>query len=39
MTIEDNLLIRASQLTGIVEQTSLLKAALKALITLESSKK
>ena len=39
MTIEDNLLIRASQLTGIVEQTTLLKAALKALITIESSKK
>ena len=39
LTIEDNLFIRASQLTGIVEQTTLLKAALKALITLESSKK
>ena len=39
LTIEDDLLIRASQLTGIVEQTALLKAALKALITLESHKK
>jgi hypothetical protein len=40
LTIEDNLFIRASQLTGIVEQTTLLKkAALKALITLESNKK
>ncbi|MEK8016330.1 MAG: type II toxin-antitoxin system VapB family antitoxin [Candidatus Parabeggiatoa sp.] len=33
LTIEDNLFIRASQLTGIVEQTTLLKAALKAFIT------
>ena len=39
LTIEDDLLIRASQLTGIVEQTALLKAALKALITLESHKR
>ena len=39
LTIEDDLLRRASQLTGIVEQTTLLKAALKALITLESQKK
>lgn len=36
LTIDDNLLMRASQLTGILEQTALVKAGLKALIALES---
>jgi len=36
LTIDDNLLLRASQLTGILDKKALLKAGLKALITLES---
>lgn len=39
LTIDDNLLMRASQRTGIFEQTALLKAGLKALIALESPKR
>ncbi len=38
LTIDDYLLMRASQLTGIFEQTALLKAGLKALIALKSTK-
>jgi hypothetical protein len=36
LRIDDNLLLRASQLTGILDQKTLLTAGLKALITLES---
>lgn len=39
MTIDDNLLTRASQLTGIVEQTTLFKEGLKVLIALGGTQK
>ena len=39
LTLEDVLLEKASELTGIVDQTTLLNAALSALITLESNSK
>ena len=39
LNIEDKLLERASQLTGIKEKTYLVKLGLKALISLESSKR
>jgi hypothetical protein len=38
LTIDDNLLIKASQLTGIIDKTALLKAGLSALIALKSHK-
>lgn len=37
LNIEDELLKRAAQLTGIKEKTSLVKRGLEALISLESS--
>ena len=39
LNIEDTLLERASGLTGIKEKTSLVRLGLKALISLESSKR
>ena len=39
LNIEDNLLKKASHLTGIKEKTYLVKLGLKALISLESSKR
>lgn len=39
INIEDDLLKRASQFTGIKEKTYLVKMGLKALISLESSKR
>ncbi|RKZ53320.1 MAG: type II toxin-antitoxin system VapB family antitoxin [Candidatus Parabeggiatoa sp. nov. 3] len=36
LTIDDNLFLSASQLTGILDKKALLNAGLKALITLES---
>ncbi len=39
LNIEDELLEKASKLTGIKEKTSLVKLGLEALITRESSKK
>jgi hypothetical protein len=38
LTIDDNLLIKASQLTGIIDKTALLKAGLNALNALKSHK-
>jgi hypothetical protein len=38
LTIDDNLLFKASQLTGIIDKTTLLKAGLNALIALKSHK-
>lgn len=39
LNIEDNLLDRASKLTGIKEKTSLVRLGLEALIAKESSKR
>lgn len=39
LNIEDNLLDKASKLTGIKEKTSLVRLGLEALIAKESSKK
>ena len=39
MNIDDNLLKRASELSGIMEKTSLVKAGLEALIVIESGKR
>ena len=39
LNIEDRLIEKASQLTGIKEKTYLVKLGLKALISLESSKR
>ncbi len=39
INIKDDLLEKASRLTGIKEKTSLVKISLEALISLESSKK
>ncbi len=39
LNIEDNLLERASKLTGIKEKTSLVRLGLEALIAKESSKR
>lgn len=39
LNIDDSLLKKASQLTGITEKTSLVKRGLQALIMLESSKR
>ncbi len=39
LNIEDELLKKASKLTGIKEKTSLVKLGLEALITRESSKR
>ena len=39
INIDDHLLERASELTGITEKTSLVRKGLKALISLESSKR
>jgi hypothetical protein len=38
LTINDNLFLKASQLTGIIDKTTLIKAGLNALITLENDK-
>jgi Arc/MetJ family transcription regulator len=39
INIDENILNRASMLTGIKEKTSLVRLGLEALITLESSKR
>ncbi len=39
LNIEDNLIDRASELTGIKEKTTLVKLGLEALIARESSKR
>ena len=39
LNIDDNLLKRASELSGIAEKTSLVKAGLEALIVIESGKR
>ena len=39
LNIDDRLLDKASQLTGITEKTSLVRRGLEALIALESSKR
>ena len=39
LNIDDKLIKRASQLTGIKEKTSLVRLGLEALIALESSKR
>jgi Arc/MetJ family transcription regulator len=39
INIDDNLLKKASKLTGVKEKTALIKKALEALIALESSKR
>jgi Arc/MetJ family transcription regulator len=39
LNIEDELLQKASKLTGVKEKTTLIKRALEALIALESSKR
>jgi Arc/MetJ family transcription regulator len=39
LNIDDNLLKRASELSGIMEKTSLVKAGLEALIVIESGKR
>ncbi len=39
LNIDDNLLKRASQLTGIKEKTALLRLGLEALIALESARR
>jgi Arc/MetJ family transcription regulator len=39
LNIDDNLLKRASELSGISEKTSLVKAGLEALIVIESGKR
>ena len=39
LNIEDELLVRASKLTGITEKTSLVRLGLEALIAKESSKR
>ena len=39
LNIDDEILARASKLTGIKEKTSLVRLGLEALITLESSKR
>jgi Arc/MetJ family transcription regulator len=39
LNIDDHLLKKAARLSGITEKTSLVKAGLEALITLESSKR
>ena len=39
LNIDEDLLKRASELSGIIEKTSLVKAGLKALIAIESGKR
>ena len=39
LNIEDNLIKKASRLTGIKEKTSLIKRGLEALIAIESAKR
>ncbi len=39
LNIDDSLLDKASQLTGITEKTSLVRRGLEALVSLESSKR
>lgn len=39
INIEDNLLKKASKLTGVKEKTSLVRLGLEALIAIESSKR
>ncbi|MBI5815685.1 MAG: type II toxin-antitoxin system VapB family antitoxin [Nitrospinae bacterium] len=39
LNIEDNLLEKASRLTGVKEKTSLVKLGLKSLIAMESGKR
>jgi hypothetical protein len=39
LNIDDQILKKASQLTGITEKTALVRLGLEALITLESSKR
>jgi Arc/MetJ family transcription regulator len=39
LNIDDNLVKRASELSGITEKTSLVKAGLEALIVIESGKR
>jgi Arc/MetJ family transcription regulator len=39
INIDDDLLKRASELSGITEKTSLVKAGLEALITIESGRR
>lgn len=39
VTIDDDLLARASELTGITERSTLLRDGLKALIRVESSRR
>jgi len=39
LNIDDNLLKRASDLSGITEKTSLVKAGLEALVVIESGKR
>jgi hypothetical protein len=39
LNIDDNLLKRASELSGIMEKTSLVKAGLESLIVIESGKR
>lgn len=39
LNIDDNLIKRASELSGITEKTSLMKAGLEALIAIESAKR
>lgn len=39
LNIDDHLIKKAARLSGITEKTSLVKAGLEALITLESSKR
>ena len=39
INIDDNLIKRASELSGIKEKTTLIKAGLEALIAIESSKR
>jgi len=39
LNIEDNILLRASELTGVVEKTMLVKLGLEALIARESARR
>ena len=39
VTIDDDLLARAAELTGVTERTALLRAGLEALIRIESAKR
>ncbi len=39
VTIDDELLARAAELTGVTERTSLLRAGLETLIRVESAKR